>query len=154
MLLILFIYLFLLFAMGRRGVWLGGFSNFVIWVYMLTLQFHPILVMSLEISPLHPKAPFLWCTVICVILDHKSNPYLPKGTHHLTPHLQKSVIWEVIHKYQSAGPRMECYLVKTTAWLLDKWHLKIRAIMNVLLNMIMAKQTLPSWWMSEVNSIL
>ena len=38
-------------------------SNFVICIYMLTLQFHPVLLMSLEISPLH-----------------------------LTPHLQKIVI--------------------------------------------------------------
>ena len=37
--------------------------NFVIRIYMLTLQFHPVLLMSLEISPLH-----------------------------LIPHLQKSVI--------------------------------------------------------------
>ena len=46
---------------GGGGV--GVASNFVICVYMLTLQFHPVLVTSSEISPLH-----------------------------LTPHLQKSVI--------------------------------------------------------------
>ena len=50
-----------LFASGGGGV--GVASNFVICVYMLTLQFHPVLVTSSEISPLH-----------------------------LTPHLQKSVI--------------------------------------------------------------
>ena len=50
-----------LYAGGGGGV--GVASNFVICVYMLTLQFHPVLVTSSEISPLH-----------------------------LTPHLQKSVI--------------------------------------------------------------
>ena len=35
----------------RRGRWVA--SNFAICIYMLTLQFHPVLVMSLEISPLH-----------------------------------------------------------------------------------------------------
>ena len=33
-------------------------SNFVIFVYMLTLQFHLVLVMSLEISPLHLNPHF------------------------------------------------------------------------------------------------
>ena len=32
---------------------MGVASNFVIFVHILTLQFHPVLVMSLEISPLH-----------------------------------------------------------------------------------------------------
>ena len=49
---------------------------------------------------------------------------------------------------------MECYLVKTTRWLLEKRRLKIKAIINALLKMIMAKQTLPSGSMSQVNSIL
>ena len=53
-------------------------SNFVICVYMLTLQLNPVLKNS-EISPLH-----------------------------LTPHLKKSVIWEVIQKCLSTGPKMEC----------------------------------------------
>ena len=61
------------------GGGVGVASNFVICVYMLTLQFHPVLVTSSEISPLH-----------------------------LTPHLQKSVIWEEIHQYLSTGPGMEC----------------------------------------------
>ena len=51
---------FFLFA-GGGARWVA--SNFVICIYMLTLQFHPVLLMSLEISPLH-----------------------------LTPHLQKIVI--------------------------------------------------------------
>ena len=54
-------------------------SYFVICVYMLTLQFHPMFVMSLEISPLN-----------------------------LTTLLLESVISEVTHKYLSTGPRMEC----------------------------------------------
>ena len=115
--------IFLFVGVGGGERWVA--SYFAICIYMLTLQFHPVLVMSLEISPLH------W-----------------------TPHLQKSVIWEVIQKYLSTGPRMECYLVKTTPWLLDKLHWKIEAIMNVLLKMIMAKQTLPSGSMSQVNSML
>ena len=37
---------------GRGGArWVA--SNFAICIYMLTLQFHPVLVMSFEISPLH-----------------------------------------------------------------------------------------------------
>ena len=72
-----FYYYFFLFA-GGRGGGIGVASNFVICVYMLTLQFHPVLKNS-EISPLH-----------------------------LTPHLKKSVIWEVIQKYLSTGPKMEC----------------------------------------------
>ena len=57
----LFFLLFCFLYAGGGGV--GVASNFVICVYMLTLQFHPVLVTSSEISPLH-----------------------------LTPHLQKSVI--------------------------------------------------------------
>ena len=49
---------------------------------------------------------------------------------------------------------MEWYLVRRTSWLLDERRLKIKAIMNVLLKMIMEKQTLPSGSMSQVNSIL
>ena len=44
--------------------------------------------------------------------------------------------------------------VKTTPWLIDKQLLKTTPIMNVLLKMIMVKQTLPSVSMSQVNSIL
>ena len=44
--------------------------------------------------------------------------------------------------------------VKTTPWLIDKRRLKTTPIMNVLLKMIMVKQTLPSVSMSQVNSIL
>ena len=44
--------------------------------------------------------------------------------------------------------------VKTTPWLIDKRLLKTTPIMNVLLKMIMVKQTLPSVSMSQVNSIL
>ena len=62
---LLFINLFNFFSFcgwGEGGArWVA--SNFVICIYMLTLQFHPVLLMSLEISPLH-----------------------------LIPHLQKSVI--------------------------------------------------------------
>ena len=38
---------------GRRGGGRWVASNFAICIYILTLQFHPVLVMSLEISPLH-----------------------------------------------------------------------------------------------------
>ena len=38
---------------GGRGGGRWVASNFAICIYMLTLQFHPVLVMSLEISPLH-----------------------------------------------------------------------------------------------------
>ena len=70
---------FFLFAGGGGGG--GGWvaSYFVICVYLLTLQFHPMFVVSLEISPLR-----------------------------LTTHLLESVISEVTHKYLSTGPRMEC----------------------------------------------
>ena len=44
--------------------------------------------------------------------------------------------------------------VKTTPWLIDKRRLKTTPIMNLLLKMIMVKQTLPSLSMSQVNSIL
>ena len=74
-------YLFFLlffFFLRAGGGGIGVASNFVICVYMLTLQFHPVLKSS-EISPLH-----------------------------LTPHLKKSVIWEVIQKYLSTGPKMQC----------------------------------------------
>ena len=54
-------YYFVFFLRAGGGV--GVAFNFVICVYVLTLQFHPVLVTSSEISPLH-----------------------------LTPHLQKSVI--------------------------------------------------------------
>ena len=118
-----YLFYFLFLRVGREGSWVA--SNLLICVYMLTLQFHPVLLMSLEMLPLLS-----------------------------TPHLQKSVTWEVIQKYLSTGPRMECYLVKTTPWLLDKRRLKIKAIMNVLLKMIMAKLTLPSGSMSQVNSRL
>ena len=57
----LFNFFFFLRVGGGGARWVA--SNFVICIYMLTLQFHPVLLMSLEISPLH-----------------------------LTPHLQKSVI--------------------------------------------------------------
>ena len=72
-----FLLFFFLFA-GGRGGGIGVASNFVICVYMLTLQFHPVLKSS-EISPLH-----------------------------LTPHLKESAIWEVIQKYLSTGPKMQC----------------------------------------------
>ena len=71
-----FYYFFFFLRAGGGGI--GVASNFVICVYMLTLQFHPVLKSS-EISPLH-----------------------------LTPHLKKSVIWEVIQKYLSTGPKMQC----------------------------------------------
>ena len=38
---------------GGRGGGSWVASNFAICIYMLTLQFHPVLVMSSEISPLH-----------------------------------------------------------------------------------------------------
>ena len=38
---------------GGRGGGRWVASNFAICIYMLILQFHPVLVMSLEISPLH-----------------------------------------------------------------------------------------------------
>ena len=61
-LIVIYSFYYFVFVMpGGGGV--GVASNFVICVYMLTLQFHPVLVTSSEISPLH-----------------------------LTPHLQKSVI--------------------------------------------------------------
>ena len=74
----LFFLLLFFFFLRAGGGGIGVASNFVICVYMLTLQFHPVLKSS-EISPLH-----------------------------LTPHLKKSVIWEVIQKYLSTGPKMEC----------------------------------------------
>ena len=77
LLFILVIFFFLFAGGGGGGGWLA--SHFVICVYMLTLQFHPMFVMSLEISPLH-----------------------------LATHLLESVILEVTHKYMSTGPRMEC----------------------------------------------
>ena len=118
--LLLFFFSFCGWERGGGGGWVA--SYFVICVYLLTLQFHPMFVASLEISPLR-----------------------------LTTHLLESVISEVTHKYLSTGPRMECLLVKTTPWLLEKRRLKIKAIMNVLLKMIMAKQNLPSGSMSQVN---
>ena len=47
----LFKFFFFLRAGGGGARWVA--SNFVICIYMLTLQFHPVLLMSLEISPLH-----------------------------------------------------------------------------------------------------
>ena len=43
--------IFLFVGVGGGGRWVA--SYFAICIYMLTLQFHPVLVMSLEISPLH-----------------------------------------------------------------------------------------------------
>ena len=46
----LYIIIFFLFVCGGGG---GGFLLICNFVHILTLQFHPVLVMSLEISPLH-----------------------------------------------------------------------------------------------------
>ena len=62
-LIVIYSFYYFVFFLRAGGGGVGVAFNFVICVYVLTLQFHPVLVTSSEISPLH-----------------------------LTPHLQKSVI--------------------------------------------------------------
>ena len=49
----LFIFLYIIIFFLFVCVWGGGFLLICNFVHILTLQFHPVLVMSLEVSPLH-----------------------------------------------------------------------------------------------------